>query len=95
MFSSQRIVRATMAHQIEPEAADRALDIALAVERSITCPKSGRVLDSRTAVGVWHADKFVAAIDPTAAEELQQTIPKDLVGAYVFDTAADVWEIIQ
>lgn len=101
MFTSERITRAAMAHQIELDAADRALDIALAVERQITCPQSGRVLDSRTAVGIWEngpneSRAFVGVLDPRAADELRRKLDRNsTLSAYVFDTAADVWAVLK
>jgi len=93
MFTTERITRAAMMHELDEEAVDRALDIAFAVERSMVCPFSKRVLDSRTAVGIWHAGKFTGvAVDPEWAKE---TAEKVLGGLYTLRDAADVWKVIK
>lgn len=51
--TSEQIIGARVMGDITEEEFDRASDIALTVERQITCDVTGVVLDSRTAYGIY------------------------------------------
>lgn len=65
---TEKAIEAVMAGRIDEEDFDLIADIDLRVQRQITCPVSGKVLDSRTAVLV-EAGSQKVAIHADAADE--------------------------
>ena len=68
MFTSQKIIESRMAGVIDDEECDVALDIAMRVEKQITCVLSGKVMDSRTAKALYLGPQCAAVLHPDAAE---------------------------
>ena len=92
--TSQTIINAAMQHKITTDDADRALDIAMRVEKQITCPVTGKVMDSRTALGIFDeddADRCLGVIHPDARSH------ENVVGLLndkpqlVLRDAVDIW----
>lgn len=50
MFTSEKITRAAMMGKLDDAEFDIAMDVALAVERGVTCPITGEIMDTRTAI---------------------------------------------
>ena len=88
---TERAIEAVMRGDLSEAQFDLVADIDLRVQRQITCPVTGEVLDSRTAALITVADQKVA-IAPHAVEravELTehlgaatvQAIPEEVLGA--------------
>ena len=93
MFTSETLIRERMIRNISDEECERALDIALRVEKQITCHLNGKVLDSRTAKALYHGAQCVAVLHP---DETDNQVVVDLIsekGLHMVD-ATDVWEKI-
>lgn len=92
--TSDKIIEAQLMGRIGVNDGDRALDIALFVERHITCGVTGQVMDSRTALGLFNAGTFICAVDPNALDV--GDFNTAMVGNphLKISGAADVWEII-
>ena len=70
----EQIVTATMLGRLEADVADKLLEIHTMVVRTINCPITGRVLDSRTAHLITGGSAFrsnlgSAVVHPTATKE--------------------------
>lgn len=72
MHTSEKIIRAGVIGQLTEDELDQALDIALRVEISITCPITGNVLDTRTArawvIDLNSGDKTTLVLDPSVTK---------------------------
>lgn len=97
----EQIVTATMMGRLEADVGDKLLEIHTMVVRTIKCPITGRVLDSRTAhliVGgsAFRSDLGSAVVHPTATNEQveERLAVNDLLMTSRFDPA-DAWAAIR
>lgn len=77
MSITQQAIRARMAHRIDDEQADLIIDTDLLVTAQITCPVTGRVLDTRKAVLVKlpNGDHEAAVLDEATADDVAERFP--------------------
>ncbi|NIN67775.1 MAG: hypothetical protein GTO63_24330 [Anaerolineae bacterium] len=78
MSTTETLTRAAMMKKLTMEEFDLATDISMRVETLVTCPITGHVLDTRTAVLLTVADhKYVVhpAAMPTLAHTLDSKYP--------------------
>ena len=94
--SSEQIISAAMTHTIDTEDASRALEMAMRVEREITCPVTGVVMDSRTAFGIFDSGSgdCMGVISPEACghDNVERLLSER--ESLFLSNAADVWAYI-
>jgi len=98
MNTTQMIIDAAMQHRITTDEADRALDIAMRVEKLITCAVTGKVMDSRKALGIFDADDANRCLAVMHEDAISEPIVQNLLtnnDNYFTQDASDVFDKIK
>ena len=98
MNTTQMIIDAAMQRRISTDEADRALDIAMRVEKLITCSVTGKVMDSRTALGIFDSDDADRCLGVMHEDAIDEPVVQTLLtnnANYFTSDAADVFAKIK